>query len=69
VELLSAEVEQPAQEPSLLDRTLLALGRAGHGKLYCTCGYLMWSCPCTKDCNYQPQMIETDHTLCKKKGK
>lgn len=58
VDLIAVE-----QEPSLLDQALMALGRAGHGKLYCTCGYLIWSCPCMKDCHFQPQMIETDHTL------
>jgi hypothetical protein len=54
-------------EVSELDRVLEAFGAAGHGRLYCTCGYLIWSCPCTKNCNFIPRMIETDHSLCKKK--
>lgn len=61
------DLKPEEQEASLLDHTLISLGAAGHGKLYCTCGYLIWSCPCKKGCNFQPRMIETDHKLCKKK--
>ena len=60
---------KPEQELSLLDRELITLGEAGHGRLYCTCGYLIWSCPCKVGCNFIPRMIETDHALCKKKPK
>ena len=60
------EVQITTPEESELDRVLIALGEAGHGKLYCTCGYLIWSCPCKTGCKFQPRMVETDHQLCKK---
>jgi hypothetical protein len=44
------ELTPEVPEVSELDRVLIAFGAAGHGRLYCTCGYLM---------------IETDHSLCK----
>jgi hypothetical protein len=39
----------------------------GHGRLWCSCGYLIWSCGLHKECEGPRGMIETDHKICKKK--
>jgi hypothetical protein len=67
--MLEVDLKPEAPEVSELDRVLIAFGAIGHGRLFCTCGYLIWSCPCTKDCNFIPRMIETDHMLCEEARK
>ena len=62
--------ERQAQEElhqPLINRVLEWFGQIGHDRLWCTCGYLIWSCKAHKDCEGPRWMIETDHSLCKKK--
>ena len=51
----------------LLNEVLAWYARIGHGRLWCTCGYLIWGCKAHKECEGPRWMIETDHSLCKKK--
>jgi hypothetical protein len=52
-----------------LDQVLEWYSQLGHGRLWCTCGYLIWGCAPHKECSGPLWIIETDHTLCKKKTK
>ena len=63
---VAAEPER-VDDISLLDRALTCFGQIGHGRLWCTCGYLIWGCKAHKECDGPQAMIETDHALCKKK--
>jgi predicted metal-binding transcription factor (methanogenesis marker protein 9) len=62
-------VEPEAQPRPFLETVLTVFADIGHGRLWCTCGYLIWTCKAHKDCPMPMGMIETDHTLCKKKTK
>ena len=61
--------ERVESEPTLLDRVLDLYGQIGHGRLWCSCGYLIWSCGLHKECSGPLWIIDTDHSLCKKKRK
>jgi len=66
-------MDSKAIEPELplneFEAVLSVFGDLGHGRLWCTCGYLIWTCGLHKDCDGPRAMIETDHKLCTKKKK
>lgn len=67
-EAQAVAVETPEDKRArFVDSVLAVFGDIGHGRLWCTCGYLIWSCGLHKECDGPRALIETDHKLCKKK--
>jgi hypothetical protein len=67
--VVDPQEEERVKRAQFANNVLQVFGEIGHGRLWCTCGYLIWTCGLHKECEGPRGMIETDHALCKKKTK
>jgi len=63
------QVEDPEPQSGTLNRALEWFSCVGHGRLWCSCGYLIWSCGKHKECPGDTLLIVTDHSRCNKQIK